>query len=277
MKQLSLILKSKSKRLYLLVSIFWIVILLLIWNNAPALLPKPMDVFNQIIDYLKLTPFDSDFPFVHNGFYSEIFASLGLTTKAMLCSIVISSLLAYSYTAAIKIQGILIRPFKILVDFIIKLRFMSILGFLFVFMSCLHEADKVKNALLVFSIVPFFTLSLVSTINRIQQKEYDLWTTLKYNRWRQLYEIIIYGKADYVIEAIGVNFAMGWIMMTLAESKSMADGGLGVLLFKADKYNDLVKVFALQIIIFIIGIMADYLIKQLRYKLFPYTALAEKK
>ena len=63
--------------------------------------------------------------------------------------------------------------------------------------------------------------------------------------------------------------------MTLAESKAMADGGLGVLLFRADKYNELINVFATQIVIICLGMLFDYLIKRLRYKIFPYTALAE--
>jgi NitT/TauT family transport system permease protein len=186
----------------------------------------------------------------------------------MLISIVIASILGYLYVTAF---------FKPIVAFIIKLRFMSLLGFLFVFMTLLHDANSVKTAILTFSIVPFFTLSLVSMINRISQKEYDLWTTLRYNKWEQLYEVIIRGKADYVIEAIGANFAMGWLMMTIAESKSMADGGLGVLLFKYDKYNQLDKIFALQIIIFALGIFFDYTLKNIRHKIFPHTALVEKK
>lgn len=248
---------SASSSVYLTASFIWVFVITGLFYNAPALLPTPTAVVLRLIEYLS----DTDF-------YFDIFASLKLTITSMLISIVLASIFAYLST---------IMFFKPIVDLIVRLRFMSLLGFLFVFMSFLHDANKVKEALLIFSIVPFFTLSIVSTITRIPQKEYDLWTTLKYNKWEQLYEIIIIGKMDYVIEAIGVNFAMAWIMMTLAESKSMADGGLGVCLFRADKYNQLDRVFALQIIIFTFGIMFSYLIKQARYKAFPHTALAEKK
>ena len=276
-------LQSRSKQLYFGAICFWIVALLYIWSCAPTLIPQYGSVFSQVLSYLhfNVSPtFNSTFPYFHPNFsnydfYCDVYASLQLTTISMLISILISAVLAYSYTITFKIFGKYVRVFKPLVDFVTKLRFMSVLGFLFVFMSTLHDADKVKIALLVFSIVPFFTLSLTTMIKRIPQEEYDLWTTLKYNRWEQLYEVVIYGKADYVLEAIGVNFAMGWIMMTLAESKAMADGGLGVLLFRADKYNELINVFATQIVIICLGMLFDYLIKRLRYKIFPYTALAE--
>ena len=248
---------SASSKVYLIAASIWIVIMTALFYNAPALLPTPTAIVKRLIEYMSDT-----------SFYFDIFASLELTIKSMAISIFFASVFAYLST---------ITFFKPIINVIVKLRFMSLLGFIFVFMSILHDANRVKESLLIFSTVPFFTLSLVSTITRIPQKEYDLWTTLKYNKWEQLFEVIIRGKLDYVIEAIGVNFAMAWIMMTLAESKSMADGGLGVLLFKADKYNQLDRVFALQIIIFTFGIIFDYLIKRLRYKLFPYTALAEKK
>ena len=245
-----------DKKTYTIIFVLWIAIFAGLWQGAPALWPTPMEILTQLQNFV-----------TSKDFYYDVMASLALTTKSMAISIVIASILSYLYVTPL---------FKPIVQFIVKLRFMSLLGFLFVFMSLLHDADKVKTALLTFSIVPFFTLSLVSMINRIPQKEFDLWTTLKYSKWEQLFEVIIYGKADYVIEAIATNFAMGWLVMTVAESKSMAEGGLGVLLFKYDKYNQLDKIFALQIIIFFLGIFFDYTLKNLRYKIFPYTALVEK-
>jgi len=245
-----------SKKTYTCIVIAWVIIFAALWNQAPVLWPTLGEVFTALKGFLTNTEF-----------YYDVVASLALTIKAMLISIVIATLFSYFYTI----------PFgKPIINLIVKLRFMSLLGFLFVFMSLLHDANKVKVAILTFSIVPFFTLSLVSMINRIAQKEYDLWTTLRYTKWEQLYEVIIRGKADYVIEAIASNFAMAWLVMTIAESKSMAAGGLGVLLFKFDKYNELDKIFALQIIIFFLGIVFDYTLKKLRYKLFPYTALVKK-
>lgn len=247
---------SAGTKIYMIASLIWLSIITILFFNAPALLPTPVEIYKQLIVLLTDT-----------AFYYDIYASLELTILSMLISVFLASILGYLHT---------ITFFRPLVDFITKLRFMSILGFLFVFMSLLHDAYPIKMALLIFSTVPFFTLSIVSTITRITQKEYDLWTSLKYSKWEQLYEIVIIGKMDYIIEAVGVNFAMAWIMMTLAESKSMAQGGLGVLLFKADKFNQLDRIFALQIIIFTLGILFDFLLRKLRYKLFPYTALAEK-
>ena len=245
-----------DKKTYIGILVAWVMIFAAFWHGAPALWPTFSEIGSALKGFLTT-----------NDFYFDVLASFFLTLKSMLISIVIATLLSYLYTTSF---------FKPLVQFVVKLRFMSLLGFIFVFMTLLHDADKVKVAILTFSIVPFFTLSLTSMIDRIAQKEYDLWTTLRYNKWEQLFEVIVYGKADYVLEAIASNFAMAWLVMTVAEAKSMADGGLGVLLFKCDKYNQLDRIFALQIIIFALGMLFDFGIKQLRYKMFPYKKLVEK-
>jgi len=248
-----------SKENYLSILLVWIAIIGALWQTSSSpLIPKPLDVINQLITYL------SD-----KNFYFDIYASIELTFSAMFISILIACISAYLSTTP---------AFNFPVKIIMMLRFMSLLGFLFIFMSAFNgQANKVKNALLVFSIVPYFTLSLVSVISKIPQKEYDLWTTLKYNRWEQLYQIVIRGKADAILDAIFSNFSMAWVMMTVAETKSMADGGLGVELFKADKYNHIDEVLALQVIIYVLGFLIMTFVKQIRYTIFPHTALAEKK
>jgi len=256
-----------SKKTYMGVYVAWIIIIGLLWVNAPVLWPTPSEIGHQLWAYLGFS-FTGGFHMNDSGFYLEIFSSLVLTITAMVISIAIACFLAYSSSTA---------AFKPIANIVASLRFMSMLGFLFLFMSLFHDAGKVKIVLLVYSIVSFFTLSLVTMMSRIPQKEYDLWTTLRYSKWEQLYEIVIYGKADYIIEAISANFAIAWIMMTVAESKAMSEGGLGVLLFNADKYNKLILIFSIQIVIYVLGRLSSVGLQKLRYTLFPYTALAEKK
>lgn len=236
---------------------FWIIIIVCIWLNAPVMLPTPSAVGTQLIDLFS-TP----------DFYGDLTSSLWLTIRAMFLSILIASILSYLYPIGL---------FKWLIEKLVKIRYMSLMGFFFAFMIMFTQGSTIKTVFLMFGIIPFFTLSLISVINRIRQCEYDLWTTLGFSKWEQIYEIIIRGKLDYLFEAVRANFAMGWLMITMVESFSMADGGLGVLLFKFNKYNQLDKIFALQIIIFCLGMGFDYILQQARYLCFPYVALTEKK
>jgi sulfonate transport system permease protein len=83
--------------------------------------------------------------------------------------------------------------------------------------------------------------------------------------------VIIIGKADQVFDILRQNFAISWLMITMVEGLSMSEGGIGTLLIKYNKFNDLTHVLALQLVIFIIGLCFDYLLGTLRRWLFPYT------
>ena len=140
-----------------------------------------------------------------------------------------------------------------------------------------HFADQgwqpVKDLAAGIWIVPFFTTSFLSMLVRIPRQEFELCQTLGFSRWESLYEVVVLGKADQVVEIVRQNFAIAWMMITMVEGLSMSEGGIGALLIKYNKYNDLASVIALQGVIFGIGLCCDYLLGALRHWLFPYTRL----
>jgi NitT/TauT family transport system permease protein len=148
---------------------------------------------------------------------------------------------------------------------------------IFVFTLLTKDGSQLKLSLLVFGIVPFFVTSFLSVIVNINQQEYQLCKTLGYNNSQTLYEVIIVGKADQVFEILRQNFAISWLMITMVEGLSMSEGGIGTLLIKYNKYNDLTNVLALQLVIFIIGLCFDYLLGTMRHWLFPYSKLIKAK
>jgi NitT/TauT family transport system permease protein len=79
-----------------------------------------------------------------------------------------------------------------------------------------------------------------------------------------------------VFEILRQNFAIAWMMITMVEGLSMSEGGIGTLLIKYNKYNDITNVVALQLIIFIIGLCFDYLLGLTRHWLFPYSKLKQE-
>ncbi len=223
----------------------------------PILIPGPGEVGNSLLAFLS----DSDF-------YTNIISSLVLTFKAMFFSIIIASVISYGYVMPI------LRPIS---KFLIKFRYLSMIGLLFVFMLLFKNGDSIKMSALMFGIIPFFASSLLTSIDKIKQEEMDMCRTLKYTRWQELYELIIFGRAETLLEAVRLNFAMAWMMITMVESLSMSSGGIGVLLYKYNKYNQLEPIFALQIIIFALGVAFDYALSKIRYATFPHVRYAELK
>lgn len=234
--------------------ILQVVITLTLWHTAAdGLIPKPAKVAESFLALLRTSLL-----------MDNILASLMLTLKAMFYSIIIT--LFFSYLSVMPF-------FKSIAMFIIKCRYLTLTGLIFIFTLLTQDGSQLKLSLLVFGIVPFFVTSFLSVIVHINKQEYELCKTLGYNSWEALYEVIIIGKADQVFEILRQNFAIAWLMITLVEGLSMSEGGVGTLLIKYNKYNDLTNVLALQLVIFIIGVGFDYLLGSLKRWLFPYTKL----
>jgi NitT/TauT family transport system permease protein len=203
-----------------------------------------------------------------SGFYDDLFSSLSLTLRGMGISIFISLIICYLS---------LIPFFQPFAKFIIKCRYLTLTGLIFLFTLLTSDGHSLKLSLLIFGIVPFFVTSLLSIIDSINVQEYELCKTLRMNNWQTLQEVIIIGRLDQVIEVVRQNFAIAWMMITMVEGLSMSEGGLGTLLIKSNKFIDLGTVFAILIIIFLIGVCFDFLLAKMRIWLFPYTNLQLRK
>lgn len=243
-----------SKQTLVIMIIAQIIITIAAWQiTSDGLIPKPGNVaavFGQLLT-TKL-------------FWDNMLVSLGLTLKAMLYSIIITLFFAYASV---------IPFFKTIANFIVKCRYLTLTGLIFIFTLLTKDGSELKLSLLVFGIVPFFTTSFLSVIINIDKQEYELCRTIGYNNWQTLYEVVIVGKADQVFEILRQNFAIAWMMITMVEGLSMSEGGIGTLLIKFNKYNDITNVVALQLVIFITGLCFDYLLGLKRHWLFPYTKL----
>lgn len=254
MKQLFLPFKKISRHTFIIMVALQIAITLLLWHTTSnGLIPKPVKVTEAFISLLQT-----------RLLMDNIVVSLMLTLKAMLYSIIITLFISY----------LSVLPFfRSIAMFLIKCRYLTLTGLIFIFTLLTQDGSQLKLSLLVFGIVPFFVTSFLSVIVHINKQEYELCKTLGYNNWQTLYEVIITGKADQVFEILRQNFAIAWLMITLVEGLSMSEGGVGTLLIKYNKYNDLTNVLALQLVIFIIGIGFDYLLGSMKRWLFPYTKL----
>jgi ABC-type nitrate/sulfonate/bicarbonate transport system permease component len=209
------------------------------------------------------------FSIVTSGYFVDNFlTSLGLTLTGMGLSIIIA--LVVSYLS-------LIPVFTPVSRFIVKCRYLTLTGLIFLFTLLTHDGHQLKLSLLVFGIVPFFVTSLLSIIEAIPLQEYELCKTLRMSNWRTLWEVVIVGRLDQVIEVMRQNFAIAWMMITMVEGLNMSEGGLGTMLIKSNKYIDLSTVFAILVIIFGVGVFFDFLLKKMRVWLFPYANIQTRK
>ena len=80
------------------------------------------------------------------------------------------------------------------------------------------------------------------------------------SKWRAVWEGIILGRFHAVLESLRQNAAMTWMMLTMVEGISRAQGGIGAMLLNEQKHYDLPVVWGIQVVILICGIFQDMII-----------------
>lgn len=232
----------------------WLICLISFWvisgMGATHLFPSPKQVLVGFIDLW------------NEGLVVHIGSSMALCAKAVFFSVLVSLTLAYSTALPI------MKPIGM---FISKLRFLPLTGITFYIAIYLKDARELQVGVLVVFMSTFLTTSLMNMVKDIPEEEFFHARTLGCNRWETLWEVVIKGRFDYVIELVRQNLAIVWMMLVTVESILAAAGGLGMLIKNGDRVGDNGKVIAAQIIIVIIGLSLDYLLTKIRKLGFRYS------
>lgn len=246
--------RKPSRPVVMLVVFIQLVVVAGWWQSkGNGLIPTPSRIITKLVEILSM-----------QDFYNNLISSIGLTAQGMGISLLIALFVSYLST---------IPFFNPIARLVIRCRYLTLTGLIFLFTLLTKDGHQLKISLLIFGIVPFFVTSFLSVMNSINKEEFELCKTLRMNSWQTLLEVVIIGRFDQVIEVLRQNFAIAWMMITMVEGLSMSEGGLGAMLIKSNKYIQLDVVFALLLVILIIGILFDYLLKKLRHWLFPYTKI----
>ncbi len=245
--------KAISKTTAMIIVGFQVVLLLAAWYTTGPLIPKPHEIWAA---FTKLM--------AEGDLLRELFVSTGLCLEALAIAILIS--LGISYLTVLPF----FRPLAFLVS---KGRFLTLVGLSFVFTLMVSSGHGLKVWLMVFGITVFFVTSMVAVIKAIPKAEFNHARTLRMNEWQTVWEVVILGKIDQVFEVIRQNFAIAWMMLTMVEGISRSEGGIGTMLLNQNKHLHLDAVFAIQIVILLVGIMMDYLIGVFKNIFCPYASL----
>ena len=230
----------------LIIGFCWLMLFTFIWSmGAASYIPTPSQVLHA-------------FPRVWNerGLGVNLFDSLELNFQAVGIMFVLSYLIAISTTFP-GVWGKIFRPLAVLVS---SGRFNGFVGLPLIFASMFHEAHKVKIALLVFGMGVFTVLSLTKMFQNVSKDLYDHSRTLRMNEWRVVWEVVVLGTFDYVIDILRINIAMGWMMLPMVEGRFKFEGGVGAMMEIDAKQFDYPAVFAVIAVILAVGLTQDFVI-----------------
>lgn len=246
--------EDTTKKSSYLIGLGWIVLLLLTWlyygtgeTHLFPTIPQVLSGFSDLWDA---------------GLIRHIFSSLLLCAKAVVLAVVISLFLSYLSTLPI------IKPIS---NMISKFRYLPLTGITFYITMVVSSGRSVQVWILVIFMTTYLVTSLLSMLKDIKEEEFDHARALGCTRWQILWEVVIKGRLDYVIECIRQNFAMIWFALVTVESIMAASGGIGFLIKNSDKFMNHGRIIALQIIILAIGISIDRSLNFTRKSLFRYS------
>ncbi|GAA3510463.1 taurine ABC transporter permease TauC [Aquimarina addita] len=245
---------GKNSRLIIIGS--WILLILGFWfissMGEKHLFPSPKQV---------LTGFTELY---NEGLVVHIASSLWLCLKAIIIAVFIS--LFFTYLSTIPV----IKP---IANTLSKLRYLPLTGITFYLAILINDARTMQVWVLVVFMSTYLTTSLLSMISSIDQEEFDHARSLQCGRWEVLWEVVIKGRIDHVIEVIRQNLAIVWMMLVTVESILVAAGGLGFLIKNSDKFMNHGRIIALQIVILAVGLSIDFILNYLRKAFFRYSKI----
>ena len=149
---------------------------------------------------------------VRRAMASRVGAELLTSFEASLQSIGIATLISLLLAYRTVLEG-----FRPVVEFLSKLRFLSMVGLSFVFTVATRSQHQLKISMLVFSVSVFFVTGMADVIASIPKEQYDLARTLRMGPWRVVWEVVVLGQADKAFDVLRQNAAIGWMMLTMIE------------------------------------------------------------
>lgn len=231
-----------------------VTVAVLVWWNSPfRVLPRPIEVLSAFSNL-----------WLSQGLGQELLTSFFMNLEALALTAAIALLLSYLTVLPV------FRPIAAAVS---KGRFLGLIGLTFAFTLMVGGGRPLKVSLLVFGMTVFFVTSMAAVIAELPRDKFDHARTLRMSEWRVVWEVVVLGTADRAFEVFRQNAAIGWMMLTMVEGISRSEGGVGAMLLNQNKHFHLAEVFAIQILILVVGIVQDYAIGTVKSLACPYAEL----
>lgn len=148
-------------------------------------------------------------------------------------------------------------------------RFLPLTALTGLFITWYGTGDEMKVAFLAVGIIVYLLPVVVQRIFEVEDVHLKTVFTLGANAWQTIRTVYIPAVFSKLSDDIRVLTAISWTYIIIAELLNQK-GGLGALIYLKARQGYLDKVFALLIIIIIIGIIQDRLFLYLDKVLFPY-------
>jgi len=255
-----------SKKTSFIIELTGFIFLILIWfiisefGLLPsALLPSPLKVL-------------SAFPQLHfeDALIRELFYSIKINLLGYLEAIAIALPIGF-------IIGLF--PFfrEMVKRYIDAVRFLPLTSLTGLFIAWFGISTNMKVQFLSFGIIVYLLPVVIQRIYEVDQVYCDTIYTLGANKWQTIKHVFIPDVLSKVIQDIKILVAISWTYIIVAELLNKSEGGIGSLAYTCARQGRIDKVFAILIVIIMVGFIQDKLISWLSDILFPHKKVKAEK
>ncbi len=215
------------------------------------LLPTPLSVvksFSSLINQDKLIP--------------NALKSIWLNIQGYVWAVLIAIPIGFIIALFPLFRGLFSRQ----VD---AMRFLPLTALTGLFIIWFGIQDEMKVAFLAFGIIVYLLPVVVQRIYEVSDVYTKTVFTLGATNWHTIRTVYIPSVMTQLMDDIRVLTAISWTYIIIAELVNRA-GGIGSLIYIKSRQGQVPKVFAILIVIIIIGLLQDMLFVYISKRLFPH-------
>ena len=247
-----------SKKLSTTISLVGLGVILIGWylitqfgNIPPSILPKPMSV---LLSFEEL--------YTKYNIFSEAWYSIKLNFYGYMEAILISIPLGFFI-------GLFPFPKALLSSWVDSSRFLPLTALMGLFVAWFGIEIGMKIHFLAFGIIIYILPIMVKRIDDVDKAHIQTAWTIGASDFQTFLYVYFPSVISKLFSDIKVIVAVSWSYIVVAEMMN-AEGGVGSLIFRVTKQGRIDMVFAILILIVLIGIANDTIFTFLDKMLFPY-------
>lgn len=238
-------------------------LLLFVWTAITELFPTP--VFPS--------PFAVLYSFKELHFEDALVRNLMYSIKLNLLGYLEAVIIAIPIGFVIGLLPIFSGLFHKPID---AMRFVPLTAVTGLFIVWFGIEDTMKVHFLAFGIIVYLLPVVAQRVSEVLPVYHQTVKTLGATKWQTIKTVFIPDVLSKVFVDIRVLVAISWTYIIVAELVNKS-GGVGAMTYTCARQSRIDKVFAILLVIVIVGFLQDLLLKKLERVFFPYKFLGDKK
>ena len=246
------------KNTMLIIELTGLVVILALWSTVTALklipdtlLPSPWKV---LLSFKEL--------YIKDYIFMNILYSIKLNLLGYIEAVILALIFGFPIGLFPFFRGLFGR-------YIVASRFLPLTALVGVFIAWFGLHDLMKIEFLAFGILVYMLPVVIQRIDEVDVVHQHTAKTLAATKWQMICHVMLPSALAKISDDIRVLVAISWTYIIVAELQNRG-WGIGALAYSAARQSRIDKVFAILVIIVLIGFIQDRLLMILDKKLFPY-------